>query len=157
VLTADRAEAAGLELPSPSPALHEKLAKRLPPFCSLGNPIDLTVQGDEAAYRDVLTMALAEYDAAVAIDVNTPYLDASLVARGIVAAANATGKPIAATFMAGRTAAAALPVLIAGRVHFRTGEAVAALRCLVSDRTQRRSDGARTEKSRSTLPSGRTE
>ncbi len=139
VLTADRAEASGLELPPPSPALHEKLANRLPPFCSLGNPIDLTVQGDEAAYRDVLTMALAEYDAAVAIDVNTPYLDAALVARGIVAAASATGKPIAATFMAGRTAAAALPVLISGRVpDFPTGErAVAALALLASDRARR--------------------
>ncbi len=134
VLAADAAERAGLTLPVPSVALHEKLASRLPAFCSLGNPIDLTVQGDEAAYRDVLTMALDEYDAAVAIDVNTPYLDAALPARGIVDAARATGKPIAATFLAGRTAAAALPVLIAGRVpDFPTGERGAAVLALLAE------------------------
>jgi acyl-CoA synthetase (NDP forming) len=139
VLTADRAEAAGLELPPPSAALRVRLAARLPSFCSLGNPIDLTVQGGAAEYRDVLSMALAEYDAAVAIDVNTPYLDAALVARGIVAAAAAAGKPVAATFMAGKTAAAALPVLIAGNVaDFPTGErAVSTLALLASDQEAR--------------------
>ncbi len=139
VLAADAAERAGLTLPVPSPALHAKLAERLPAFCSLGNPIDLTVQGDESGYRDVLTMALAEYDAAIAIDVNTPYLDAALPARGIVAAAKATGKPIAATFLAGKTAAAALPVLIEGRVpDFPTGErAAVALGLLAQDRESR--------------------
>jgi len=139
VLAADAAERAGLTLPVPSPALHEKLAARLPAFCSLGNPIDLTVQGDEAAYRDVLTMALDEYDAAIAIDVNTPYLDAALPARGIVEAARASGKPIAATFLAGKTAAAALPVLVEGGVpDFPTGErAAVALGLLAQDRESR--------------------
>ncbi len=139
VLATDRAEAAGLDLAAPSRTLHDRLAERLPSFCSLGNPIDLTVQGGEAEYRDVLSMALAEYDAAVAIDVNTPYLDAAPVARGIVAAAKATGKPVAATFMAGKTAAAALPVLIAGSVpDFPTGErAVAVLALLANDRARR--------------------
>ncbi|MCX6093169.1 MAG: acetate--CoA ligase family protein [Candidatus Bipolaricaulota bacterium] len=139
VLSTDAAEVVGLDLAAPSPALRRRLAERLPSYCSLGNPIDLTVQGGEAEYRDVLSMALEEYDAAVAIDVNTPYLDAALVARGIVTAAKVTGKPVAATFMAGKTAAAALPVLIAGSVpDFPTGErAVAVLALLANDQARR--------------------
>ncbi len=139
VLAADAAERAGLTMPMPSRELHSRLAARLPAFCSLGNPIDLTVQGDEAAYRDVLTMTLDEYDAALAIDVNTPYLNAAQPARGIVAAARATRKPIAATFLAGATAAAAVPVLIEGGVpDFPTGERGAAtLGLLAQDREAR--------------------
>jgi acyl-CoA synthetase (NDP forming) len=108
------------------------------------------VQGDEAGYRDVLTMALDEYDAALAIDVNTPYLDAALPARGIVAAARATGKPIAATFMAGKTAAAALPVLIEGGVpDFPTGErGVEVLALLAGDHEARAALAAVTTPSR---------
>ncbi len=156
VLATDAAEAAGLDLAAPSPTLHRRLAERLPSYCSLGNPIDLTVQGGEAEYRDVLSMALEEYDAAVAIDVNTPYLDAALVARGIVAAAKVTGKPIAATFMAGNTAAAALPVLIAGSVpDFPTGErAVAVLALLANDLGRRtiRRESPLPESAESSLP-----
>jgi acetyltransferase len=66
---------------------------------------------------------LSEYDAAIAINVNTPYLDVAPVARGVVAAARETGKPIAASFVAGRPAQAALPILKAGGVpNFVTGE-----------------------------------
>lgn len=143
VLTADRAEKVGLHVAAPSEALRARLAERLAPFCALGNPIDLTVQGGEAEYRDVLTMTLEEYDAAVAIDVNTPYLDPAPVARGIVAAARAAGKPIAATFLAGQTAAAALPVLVDGRVpDFATGERAVAVLALLARDQARRADAA---------------
>ena len=156
VLSTDAAEAVGLDLAAPSPTLRRRLAERLPSYCSLGNPIDLTVQGGEAEYRDVLSMALEEYDAAVAIDVNTPYLDAALVARGIVTAAKVTGKPVAATFMAGKTAAAALPVLIAGGVpDFPTGErAVAVLALLANDEARRlaRRESFPPEPAESSLP-----
>ena len=156
VLSTDAAEAVGLDLAPPSPTLRRRLAERLPSYCSLGNPIDLTVQGGEAEYRDVLSMALEEYDAAVAIDVNTPYLDAALVARGIVTAAKVTGKPVAATFMAGKTAAAALPVLIAGSVpDFPTGErAVAVLALLANDQARRlgRRESSPPEPAKSSLP-----
>jgi acyl-CoA synthetase (NDP forming) len=42
VLMADVTEAAGLELPQPSPALRDKLAAVLPSFGSAGNPVDVT-------------------------------------------------------------------------------------------------------------------
>ena len=123
VLAADRAEAEGLEVAPPSPSLRERLAEKLPPFCGFGNPFDLTVQADGAAYRDTLTEVLSECDAAVAINVNVPYLDAAPLAEGVVEAARTMDKPIVASFLAGQPAAAALPVLEAGGVpNFATPE-----------------------------------
>ena len=123
VLASDRAEAEGLDVGPPSDGLRKRLQERLPPFCSFENPFDLTVQGGEAAYCDVLTEVLAEYDGALAINVNVPYLDSAPLAQGVVDAYAATGKPIAASFMAGQPAAAALPILDAGGVpNFATGE-----------------------------------
>jgi acyl-CoA synthetase (NDP forming) len=136
VLAADRAEALGLELPTPSPALRERLARHLQPFCSLENPIDLTVQGDEDDYREALVKALDEADAALAIDVNTPYLDAVPIARGVVDATRTAGKPIATCFMAGETVANALPFLEAGGVpNFATGERAVAVFAAMARRT----------------------
>ncbi len=133
VLAADRAEATGLRVEPPSEGLRDRLRGRLAPFCGLDNPVDLTVQATEDDYRDVLIDALGEYDAALAINVNTPYLDSAPLAAGVVAAEKSTGKPIAACFMAGRPAQAALPVLREGGVpNFATGErAVRALAALV--------------------------
>ena len=126
VLAADAAERAGLDVRPPSDSLRDRLESRLPTFCALDNPFDLTVQGNEDDYRDVLVDVLSEYDAALAINVNTPYLDSAPLAAGVVSAAESTGKPIAASFLAGRPARAALPVLREGRVpNFATGERAA--------------------------------
>ncbi|MFC2105742.1 acetate--CoA ligase family protein [Candidatus Bipolaricaulota bacterium] len=123
VLAVDAGDRAGLEISPPSPDLRARLADRLLPVCSLTNPFDLTVQGAEDDYRVTLIEALSEYDAALAINVNTPYLDVAPLARGVVAAAQQTGKPIAASFVAGRPAKAALPILAEGGVpNFVTGE-----------------------------------
>jgi acetyltransferase len=125
VLAADAADAAGLEMAAPSEALRARLraSPHLSALGSLANPIDLTVQGTEDGYREALVAALDEADAALAIDVNTPYIDAAPIARGVVAAARATGKPVAACFMAGKTVAAGLPILKEGGVpNFATGE-----------------------------------
>ena len=123
VLAADAGEAEGLTLDAPSAKLVGRLRDRLSPVCSLSNPFDLTVQATEDDYRETLEAVLAEYDAAVAINVNTPYLDVAPLARGVVATARASGKPIAASFVAGKPAQAALPVLTDGGVpNFATGE-----------------------------------
>ncbi len=123
VLAADRAEAVGLRLDKPTPKLQTKLSTFLPPVCSLGNPIDLTVEGTESDYQKTLRQALGEYDAALAINVCTPYLDALPLARGICGAATTVTKPIAANFMAGRTVALSLPYLKEhGVPNFVTGE-----------------------------------
>jgi acetyltransferase len=123
VLAADAGDRAGLEIAPPSQDLHDRLAEQLSPFCSLTNPIDLTVQGTEDDYRETLIAALSEYDAAIAINVNTPYLDVAPLAHGVVAAAKKTDKPIVASFVAGQPAQAALPILAEGGVpNYVTGE-----------------------------------
>ena len=134
VLAADAGDRAGLEITPPSPDLRTRLAKKLPPVCSLTNPFDLTVQCTEDDYRETLVEALSEYDAAIAINVNTPYLEAAPLARGVVSAAQETGKPIAASFVAGRPAQAALPVLAKGGVpNYVTGERCARVLAQVSE------------------------
>ena len=142
VLAADRAEVVGLQVAEPSAAVKEKLACFLPGHGAFGNPIDLTVEGTEEGYRRTLIAMLegeSGYDAALAIDVGTPYLDSLALARGIVAAANTTGKPLVTTFMAGQTVAGSLPFLKEhGIPHFSIGErAVTVLSRMVSYQEQR--------------------
>jgi len=135
VLAADTADAAGLEVSPPSAGLRDRLAEQLPDFCALANPFDLTVQATEDDYRSTLIETLSEYDAAIAINVNTPYLDVAPLARGVVAAAKQTGKPVVASFVAGQPAQAALPILAAGGVpNFVTGERCARVLALMSER-----------------------
>ncbi|HEX2979513.1 MAG TPA: acetate--CoA ligase family protein, partial [Anaerolineaceae bacterium] len=99
VLAADRAEELGLQVSEPSEAVKAELRQFLPAHCSLRNPIDLTVEGTEAGYRRTLIAVLGEYDAAVAINVSTPYLDSLSLARGVADAAKALGKPVLANFI----------------------------------------------------------
>ncbi len=129
VLAADRAEEVGLTVAEPSPALRERLSAFLPPYCGLSNPIDLTVEGTEEGYRRTLTTVLEEYDAAVALNIAPAYLDSVPLARGVVDAARASGKPVAAAFLPGPIVAEAVRYLRAqGIPNFATGErAVAAL------------------------------
>jgi len=137
VLAADAADAVGLQIAQPSGSLRERLAAKLPDFYALENPFDLTVQGTQNEYRDTLIETLTEYDAAIAIDINTPYLDAAPLARGVVAAAQETGKPVVASFAAGQPAEAALPILAAGGVpNFVTGERCARVLALLAEREQ---------------------
>ena len=98
VLTADHAEEIGLSVAEPGTDLQAQLRTFLPGHCSLKNPIDLTVEGTEENYRNTLKSALKFYDAAVAINVGTPYLDNLSLARGVVDGARSSGKPILACF-----------------------------------------------------------
>jgi len=111
VMAADWDEKLGLEVSEPSPELKKTLLGFLPAYCGLKNPFDLTVEGTGDQYRRTLEAVLQEYDAALALNVNTPYLDSAMLAQGVCDAAKTTGKPIVATFMAGHIVAAALPIL----------------------------------------------
>jgi acyl-CoA synthetase (NDP forming) len=111
ILAADHGEVVGLQVTEPGSDLRGWLENTLPSNCALGNPIDLTVQGTEAGYRDVLTAVLKEFDAALAINVATPYLDSVALARGVSDAAQVSGKPVAANFMAGRIVAESIDYL----------------------------------------------
>jgi acetyltransferase len=124
VLAADSAEQVGLQVAEPSPQLRQRLAQFLPAYGALRNPVDLTVEGTEASYREALCAMLeAEYDAALALDISTPYLDSVALARGVADAARITGKPVAPCFMAGRVVAKAIEHLKErGLANFPTGE-----------------------------------
>lgn len=127
VLAADRAEEAGLEVAEPGPRLRERLSAFLPPYCALGNPIDLTVEGTEEGYRRTLEAVLEEYDAAIALNIAPAYLDSVPLARGVVRAARGSGKPVAAAFLPGPIVAEAVGYLREqGIPNFATGERAAA-------------------------------
>ncbi len=100
VLAADQAAELGLEVPEPSLALKERLREFLSANCSLRNPIDLTVEGTPDGFRKALAAMLEEeYDAAIAINVATPYLDSVGLARGVAGGTAASGKPCLASFL----------------------------------------------------------
>ena len=144
VLAADRAEEVGLEVAEPSPAVKARLSEFLPAHCALKNPIDLTVEGTEEGYRRTLLTVLDEYDAALALNVATPYLDSVPLARGICDAARESGKPVVAAFLPGRIVAEAIPYLQEhGVPNFATGErAVAALARMAEYESRRAARGA---------------
>ncbi len=99
VLTADHAEELGLSVAEPDSDLQTQLRSFLPGHCSLKNPIDLTVEGTEEGYRKTLTSMLQVYDAAVAINVGTSYLENLALARGVADGARSSGKPVLASFV----------------------------------------------------------
>ena len=101
VMAADKAEEVGLDAGEPSMELRTLLQSFLPPHAGIKNPIDLTVEGTGEDYRQALAGGLGEFDAAIALYIGTPYLEAMPIAQGIVAAAKAAGKPIASTLQVG--------------------------------------------------------
>jgi acyl-CoA synthetase (NDP forming) len=89
----------------------------------LKNPIDLTVESGYEEYRRAVENALLEYDAAIVINVATPYLDSNGIARGIIDAATKVRKPVVTNFMAGHIVREAIVLLKeAGIVNLATGE-----------------------------------
>ncbi len=123
VLAADQAEKVGLDVAEPSAKLKEKLSEFLPPHCALKNPIDLTVEGTEAGYRETLLAVLDEYDAALALNIATPYIDSVPLARGTCDAAEQSGKPVVASFLPGQIVTAGVAYLQERDLpNFATGE-----------------------------------
>jgi acyl-CoA synthetase (NDP forming) len=123
ILAADKAERLGLDVTEPSLSLRETLRPHLSPHASLKNPIDLTVESGYEEYRRAVENALLEYDAAIVINVATPYLDSNGIARGIIDAATKVRKPVVTNFMAGHIVREAIVLLKeAGIVNLATGE-----------------------------------
>lgn len=101
VMSTDKAEEVGLDIPVSSDALKEELATFLPAFAGMKNPIDLTVEGTGEQYELAIKAALKEMDAALVIYVGTPYLKSMPCAEGIVKAGRESGKPVAAMMQVG--------------------------------------------------------
>ncbi len=134
ILAADQAEKAGLEVSAIRPEQITELSGFLPANCSLNNPIDLTVQGTGAQYQHTLETIFGDFDAAIAINVATPYLDSLSLARGISTAAQVTQKPIAANFMAGPVVKESIQFLDgSGIPNFPSGERAATVLARMSD------------------------
>ena len=62
ILAADKAEAVGLNVAEPGPAVKAVLSTFLPAHAALKNPIDLTVEGTERGYRETLNALFATED-----------------------------------------------------------------------------------------------
>lgn len=139
VLAADRAEEVGLEVAEPSPTAKERLSQFLPPHCAIKNPIDLTVEGTEEGYRRTLLAVLPEYDAALALNIAPPYLDAVPLARGICDAAAQSERPVVASFLPERIVAPGIAYLQDhGVPNFATGERAVAALARMADQAARR-------------------
>ncbi|MBC7324771.1 MAG: acetate--CoA ligase family protein, partial [Moorella sp. (in: Bacteria)] len=123
VMAADKAEEAGLEVAEPGPGLKEKLCNFLPAHAGIRNPVDLTVEGTAESYRQTLLGALEEYDAALALYVGTPYLEAMPYAASIAEAAKESQKPVAVSLAVGSDIAESLKLLREhGIPNFISGE-----------------------------------
>jgi acetate---CoA ligase (ADP-forming) len=128
ILAADHAENVGLDVAEVNPKVRQQLGSFLPPNCGLNNPVDLTVEGTEISYYKTLVLMLENYDAALAINVATPYLDSVALARGIISASEDAKKPLVTSFMAGKVVSTSIQLLKQhGIPNFASGERASAV------------------------------
>jgi acyl-CoA synthetase (NDP forming) len=105
VLMADTCIGEGLDVAPPSPALVETLRKRLPPYASFGNPIDMTANVIfdpalmAATVRDVVQSG--EYDA-VMLAVNLIWRQGAALADALAALADGGGSLVGVAWIAGK-------------------------------------------------------
>jgi acyl-CoA synthetase (NDP forming) len=95
VVAADCAERSGLEVPPLPEAAQARLRALLPPFAAVGNPVDLTPLVEPARVADAVRVVFEQEAIAGAVAVNVG-LDVPEFAEGLVAAVEATGKPLVA-------------------------------------------------------------
>jgi len=146
ILAADHAEELGLQVAEPSAGLRSTLRELLSERCGLGNPVDLTVEATGSNFERALRLMLHdEYDAALAVNVATPFLDSRALARAVIAARDALpSKPIAAVFAAGTVVAESVDVLQqAGVPCFPTGERAVLAIARLRDREDMLADARR--------------
>ena len=94
VMTTDLGESLGLDIADTPADMQERLRSFLPAWAGFHNPIDMTVEGTGENYRKVIEEVLTGYDACVSIAFCPPYLDTSLLAKGMLEAFRHTGKPV---------------------------------------------------------------
>lgn len=102
IMCADACQAAGVQVPEPSPALAGRLASRLPEAASVANPVDMIATASAEDYAHVIAHLAqsGEFDAILTIFVPPLVTDARDVAREIRRTATAHSEcAIAAVFM----------------------------------------------------------
>jgi len=123
VLTTDKLEELGLEVPEPPESLKNKLKKILPPHVSLGNPFDLLAYGGAENFAQVSKIISSEYDAIITIFVPTASMDSTEIATALGKIKEEIKIPIFANFMAGRLVKEAIGELKKyGIPNYETGE-----------------------------------
>lgn len=126
VMSTDKADEVGLNVAEPSQEIIAALKEFLPPHAGLSNPIDLTVEGTGEEYEKAIVTAMEDFDAAIALYIGTPYLDAMDVAQGVIRAAKATGKPVVSILQVGQDIEESIAAMKdAGLPAFLSGERAA--------------------------------
>jgi acyl-CoA synthetase (NDP forming) len=119
ILAADRCEANGLTLPELAPATQDKLARLVPDFGALANPVDVTAQlfnrGDRA-FGDVCSIVCADpaTDALLVLITMVVGDQAVELAEDIVAATVGGSVPCSVVWLAGRDHTAPARAILAG-------------------------------------------
>ena len=133
VLAADHAEESGMQINEPSESVKEALRTFLPGHCSLRNPIDLTVEGNRPGYQKTLQFVAPEFDAAIAMNICPPYLDADELAWGVIDAAKQSGMPIVANFLPEQVVRSSVKILKENGIpNFASGEKAASVLAAMS-------------------------
>ncbi len=123
VMTTDKLEDLGLEVPEPSSALKDRLRELLPPHVSLRNPFDLLAYGSAETFASVIKAIAPEYDALIVIFVPTAYMDSVRIAQAVGEAKKSIDKSLFTCFMAGRLVKEGIKELERyGIPNYKTGE-----------------------------------
>jgi acyl-CoA synthetase (NDP forming) len=112
ILFADAADAAGLELPEPSPEVARALAGRLPAAAATANPVDVLGDAGAGRLRDAIVTLAGDpaIDAVAVVYVPTLVLDPTAAAEAIAQAARRIDRSltVVAAFVTGAEPPAAL-------------------------------------------------
>ncbi|ETK32844.1 bifunctional acetate--CoA ligase family protein/GNAT family N-acetyltransferase [Microbispora sp. ATCC PTA-5024] len=97
-MTADACERLGLVVPELSPATHEALRARLRPAAAVGNPVDLTADGDAGDFASAIETVLADPGVDAVLIVYTPPFGSGLDAtrQAVADATRGAAKPLVA-------------------------------------------------------------
>lgn len=141
ILAADMAERLGIPLAGVSGELRGRLASRLPPTASLGNPVDLVGDARADRYREVLEQVRDDpgLDAVLVLLTPQAMTEPGETARAVVSALAGSGKSSFASFLGDRSVREARVVLKEGGVPHYPGpeRAVRSLRAMIAYRDAR--------------------
>jgi acetyltransferase len=125
IMATDAAVRHGLELARLDPATEARMRPHMSPAASLGNPVDLVGDADEARYREALAAVLDDdgVDEVIVIVVPQMNTDLGAMSRVVADAARETDKPLFAVYMATGDIERPLRLLDeAGVLHYRFPE-----------------------------------
>lgn len=125
IMATDAAVRHGLELARLDPATEARMRPHMSPAASLGNPVDLVGDADEARYREALAAVLDDdgVDEVIVIVVPQMNTDLGAMSRVVAGAARETDKPLFAVYMATGDIERPLRLLDeAGVLHYRFPE-----------------------------------